>query len=89
MNVFGHDDVSEDAQFASTPDSFQRGNKCILRLGRVEERASLITGEGNEVRTLRLVETLESPGHVGRLDGGVIPLKRKPRLSGAPSVTLV
>jgi hypothetical protein len=89
MDVLGHDDVSEDAQFVSTPDSFQRGYKCILRLGRVEERASLITGEGNEVRTLRLVETLESPGHVSRLDGGVIPLNRRPRLCGVPSVRLV
>ena len=89
MNVLGHDDVSEDAHFVSTPDTFQRGRKCLLRFGRVEERASLITGEGNEVRTLRLVETLESPSHVGRLDGRVIPPKRKLRLSGVPSVTLV
>ena len=84
MNVLGHDDVPEDTQFVSTPDSFQRGHKYLLRFGRVEERAPLIAGEGNEVRTLRLVETLESPSHVGSLDGEVIPLKRKPRLSGAP-----
>lgn len=71
MDVLGHDDVSEDAQFVSAHDSFQRRHKCFLRLGRVEERASLITGEVYEVRTLRLVETLESrvraPGYSRRL----------------------
>ena len=37
MDVLGHHDVSEDAQFASTPDSFQRGHNVFFASGELRK----------------------------------------------------
>jgi len=84
MDVFGHDDVSEDPQAISAPDTLERGDKGIFCMGRVQERSTAITGEGDEMRVSGLVEALESSRHAVRLLCGPIPLKPKPGLSGAP-----
>ena len=61
--MLGHDHVSNHIEPIASPGLFERSLKDILRVGRVEEGLPPVTSEGDEVETVGLLETHQSPRH--------------------------
>ena len=65
--MLGHDDVSVNAEAVGLADTLQGGHECFSGLGGGELRLRVIATERQEMVLTRLLETLQSPGHVDRL----------------------
>ena len=70
--MFRHNDVADHAEPITATGLFEGAFQDVLRAGRVEEGLPPVTSEGDEVETVRLLETDESPRHGVRL--GVVEM---------------
>jgi len=61
--VFGHYDISVNAEIAVFPNPLQRGHKSVASARTSEPRSPVIATESHEVNLTRLLEALQSPRH--------------------------
>ena len=67
MNVFGHYYIANYLEPIAPPGLFERSLKYILRVVWVEEGLAARASERDEVETVRLLKSDESPRHGTRL----------------------
>ena len=68
--MIGHDHKAVNEELIAQTGAFQDFERCITTGGSAEVRLSSVAGEGDEVRPVGLVETIESPVHRSILSAG-------------------
>jgi hypothetical protein len=69
MDVFWHDYVSRDVEVIPSARAFENFDEGVSGLGSAKERIAMLTAEGDEVETMRLLEAFQTPGHALRVIG--------------------
>jgi len=69
VDVFGHDDVSEDDEVVAAADLFQSFQKQIAMVSAAQQRTPLITTASDEVQVVGALVAAEASGHGATLAG--------------------